>query len=200
MLPPYPIALQCDVDQFAPFAQMDVCGECQDGYAPVQGSSRCFAGFSGRVLVTEGLSTDSSTVYDPNGVIIKIYGDVAADVTANAVLGGATFTTDQAPGVAAFGGALDGECRAWPFLPGACSMCLWGQCGRQAVLRCCCDLDVLCSCEMNDADALLPHPLRPCRLVRHQLGRRDHRRHLVRGLHRHVRCRRRQLQRCGVCV
>jgi hypothetical protein len=97
------------VDQFAPFAEMDVCGECQDGYAPVQGSSRCFAGFSGRVLVTEGVSMDDSAVYDPNGVIIKIYGDSSADVTANAVLGGAIFLTDTAPGVAAFGGALDGE-------------------------------------------------------------------------------------------
>jgi len=92
---------------------MDVCGECQDGYAPIQGSPRCFAGFSGRVLVTEGLSTDGNTVYDPNGVIIKIYGDTSDDVKANAVLGGATFSTDQAPGVAAFGGALDGE---WPGL------------------------------------------------------------------------------------
>ncbi len=103
------LCLQCDVDQFAPFAGMDVCGECQDGYAPVQGSSRCFAGFSGRVLVTEGLAMDGNTVYDPNGVIIKIYGDSSADVIANAVLGGANFTTDVAPGVAAFGGALDGE-------------------------------------------------------------------------------------------
>jgi hypothetical protein len=98
------------VDTFAPFAKMPVCAECQDGYAPIQGSPRCFAGFSGRVLVTEGLDTLNTTVYDPNGVVIKIYGDDSAAVIAEAEIpAGVTFTTNQAPGVAAFGGALDGE-------------------------------------------------------------------------------------------
>lgn len=107
--------MQCDKDQYAPFDGMNVCAECKDGYAPIQGSVRCFAGFGGRVLVTEGKSVGTANkIYDPNGSVFKIYGDDSSAVTGaeGAIIpAGFTYTTDENTddGVPAMGGPLDGE-------------------------------------------------------------------------------------------
>lgn len=108
--------LQCDVDMHAPLPRMPLCISCQLGYAPVQGSPRCFAGFYGRVLVTEGqgVHTINGTIpiYVPSDGLERIFGPdamPAAPAGFSFVWGDNTFD-----GVDRLGSPEPGEQPAWP--------------------------------------------------------------------------------------
>lgn len=101
--------LPCATDMYAPLPGMDVCIECQTGYAPVEGSPRCFAGFGGNVYVTEGLdvraTSGTTKIYDPNGGLASIFDDAIPSPPAGQAIVSTDNTVDKVPEL---GGAAPG--------------------------------------------------------------------------------------------
>lgn len=175
---------------YAPFIGMDVCAECKDSYAPVEGSTRCFAGFGGRVLVVEGQSMVGNKIFDPSGSVAKVYGDGSADVLAKATFpdgktstGGTiwSYLTDENTDdkVPQLGGPLDGAHTHRSSL--LLRLCVWSV--RHL-------LGIWASCNRHSVSACQrPHHALPssCRLVQHPVLHRCHPGH-QRGLCHHLHC------------